>query len=105
MHGSHRVHCMDFAFPLTNVFIDSKTTSSSIRKHIISSEDQVSSDGRKESYLLSQVIRPVSEGEGSNILDLIRTISSILLPNALSVFEERILRLKIEESIEPTLFS
>ena len=65
---STSVHVSDFVFEAgAGVAIDAKTTSTSNRRHIITSVDQVAQGIHLDTGLLSIMIRQVADGEGWSI--------------------------------------
>lgn len=94
------VHCLDFVFDHYHGFaFDVKTTSRTKRDHNISSIDQVASGIYDEAYLLSIMIRPVAEGEGFTVLDLIERISMSIDGEAKSLFDKKVEALDIDREI------
>ena len=94
------VHCLDFVFDHYHGFaFDVKTTSRTKRDHNISSIDQVASGIYGEAYLLSIMIRPVAEGEGFTVLDLIERISMSIDGEAKSLFDKKVEALDIDRDI------
>ena len=94
------VHCIDFVFDhgLGAVF-DAKTTSRTKRDHIVTSVDQVSAGIYGETHLLSLMIRPVAEGEGWTIMDLLNRMADSLTGDAAILFERKVATLEIDAEV------
>ena len=95
---STSIHCSDFVFDVgAGVAIDAKTTSTSNRRHIITSVDQVSLGMHLETGLLSIMIRQVAEGEGWSVGQLIDRIGNELSGQALEEYNLKTQSLSIDE--------
>ncbi len=75
---STSIHCMDFVLNLAGAAFDVKTTSMTIREHHVTSVDQVSSGPFAQTGLLSIMIRPVAEGEGLSVIEMVARIEASL---------------------------
>lgn len=95
---STSVHVSDFVFEAgAGVAIDAKTTSTSNRRHIITSVDQVAQGMHLETGLLSIMIRQVADGEGWSIGQLIDRIGDELDGQALDDYNLKVRSLSIDE--------
>ena len=94
---STSIHCMDFVFNLAGSSFDVKTTTMTTRQHQITSVDQVSLGPHPQTGLLSIMIRPVAEGEGMSVIDLVSRVESSLDGEALNEFSSKVDALSIDQ--------
>ena len=93
------VHCQDFVFPGGRFAFDSKATTKAQRFHEISSIDQVARREATHSCMMSYVLRPVAEGEGMSIPQLIDNIGNLLDGDTKIGFEEKVRALKLDLAV------
>lgn len=90
------IHCKDIVMPAAGLGMDVKTTSRNQRLHIITSVDQVTSSDSHEPNILSIVVRPVAEGEGTTPVDLITRIRNSLTGPSALLFEQKVRSLDLD---------
>lgn len=94
---SFSIHCMDFSLPNQPPSMEMKTTAQQTRTHEISSVDQMTNPDNECIYLASLMIRPVGQGEGWSVMDIVDRIRGNLCGDAHALFQECLDILQINE--------
>ena len=85
---AYAIHCLDFSLPGLPTSLDVKATTQQTRSHEISSVDQLVMTNTPCIYLASWMIRPVGQGEGWSVMDIVQRLRANLAAEALELLRD-----------------
>lgn len=94
---AYAIHCLDFSLPGLPTSLDVKATTQQTRSHEISSVDQLVMTNTPCIYLASWMIRPVGQGEGWSVMDIVQRLRANLAAEALELFEGCLTTMELDE--------